>query len=71
MIKGIDLLTHPDAEEVILYEGYDSFMAGQFYGDLIGRSTFKTDQKEYKILNLVVNTSIPNKWIVSFIGIPV
>lgn len=71
MIKGIDLLTHPDAEEVILYECHDSFMAGQFYGDLIGKSTFKMDQKEYKILNLVVNTSIPNKWIVSFIGVPI
>lgn len=71
MIKGIDLLTHPDAEEIIVYEGSDAFAAGEAYGDLLRRMGYIHQNKPYKILNRIIDNSNKDKWIISIIAEPI
>lgn len=59
MIKGIDLLTHPDAEEIIVYEGSDAFSAGEAYGALLKTTTYINVNKSYRILKRIIDTSTP------------
>ena len=69
MIKGIDLLTHPDAEEIIIYEGTDINEANIFYDLLLNDFiyNFKTN-KRYRILEKYYERKLIGKYVVYFIG---
>lgn len=69
MIKGIDLLTHPDAEEIIIYNGPDINEANLLYDRLLNDSiyNFKTN-KRYRILERYYNGKPIGPYIVSFVG---